>query len=197
MSHQALLSRSCSRSVVMENPQSSQGMSTRTTVMIKSGAAMPAAVNRITAAISPATVKRRVERQYLARLMRPLAPNRNSNRSSMIPLHVNAPGGRRRYALLRNGLRFKADGTIGLKKINQAPYLHPDLAAAGLSVGLAKQYAGGRKVFLMSIQVYGFWRSIASFRVRVALRLKGLSFEEIPIDILSGEQFKPGYAAVN
>src|SRR6478735_452819 len=49
----------------------------------------------------------------------------------------------------------------------------------------------------MSIQVYGFWRSIASFRVRVALRLKELPFEEIPIDILSGEQFKPGYEAVN
>jgi maleylacetoacetate isomerase len=49
----------------------------------------------------------------------------------------------------------------------------------------------------MSITVYGFWRSIASFRVRVALRLKGLPFEEIPIDILSGEQFKPEYAAVN
>ena len=49
----------------------------------------------------------------------------------------------------------------------------------------------------MSITVYGFWRSIASFRVRVALRLKGLPFEEIPIDILSGEQFRPGYEAVN
>jgi maleylpyruvate isomerase len=49
----------------------------------------------------------------------------------------------------------------------------------------------------MGIQVYGFWRSIASFRVRVALQLKGLAFEEIPIDILSGEQFKPGYEAVN
>jgi maleylpyruvate isomerase len=49
----------------------------------------------------------------------------------------------------------------------------------------------------MSMQVYGFWRSIASFRVRVALRLKGLPFEEIPIDILSGEQFEPGYEAVN
>jgi maleylacetoacetate isomerase len=49
----------------------------------------------------------------------------------------------------------------------------------------------------MSMQVYGFWRSIASFRVRVALRLKGLPFEEIPIDILSGEQFKPGYDDVN
>jgi maleylacetoacetate isomerase len=49
----------------------------------------------------------------------------------------------------------------------------------------------------MAIQLYGFWRSIASFRVRVALRLKGLPFEETPIDILSGEQFEPDYAAVN
>jgi maleylacetoacetate isomerase len=49
----------------------------------------------------------------------------------------------------------------------------------------------------MGIQIYGFWRSIASFRVRVALKLKGLPFEEIPIDILSGEQFQPGYDAVN
>src|ERR1700716_1735924 len=49
----------------------------------------------------------------------------------------------------------------------------------------------------MSITVYGFWRSIASFRVRVALKLKGLPFEEIPIDILSGEQFQPEYASVS
>jgi maleylpyruvate isomerase len=49
----------------------------------------------------------------------------------------------------------------------------------------------------MGIQIYGFWRSIASFRVRVALKLKGLPFEEIPIDILTGEQFTPGYEAVN
>ena len=49
----------------------------------------------------------------------------------------------------------------------------------------------------MSLQLYGFWRSLASFRVRVALKLKGLPFEEIPIDILSGEQFKADYDAVN
>ena len=49
----------------------------------------------------------------------------------------------------------------------------------------------------MSIKIYGFWRSIASFRVRVALKLKRLAFEETSIDILSGEQFKPGYDAVN
>ncbi len=49
----------------------------------------------------------------------------------------------------------------------------------------------------MSIKVYGFWRSIASFRVRVALRLKQLPFEEISIDILQGKQFESGYDAVN
>jgi glutathione S-transferase len=49
----------------------------------------------------------------------------------------------------------------------------------------------------MGIQIYGFWRSIASFRVRVALRLKSLPFEEIPIDILSGEQFNANYETVN
>jgi maleylacetoacetate isomerase len=55
----------------------------------------------------------------------------------------------------------------------------------------------GREGLFMSIKVYGFWRSIASFRLRVALKLKGLPFEEIPIDILTGEQFEQGYAAVN
>ncbi|WP_315833767.1 maleylacetoacetate isomerase [Bradyrhizobium prioriisuperbiae] len=49
----------------------------------------------------------------------------------------------------------------------------------------------------MAIQVYGFWRSIASFRVRTALALKELPFEEISVDILSGEQFKSDYDEVN
>src|SRR6195952_3978241 len=49
----------------------------------------------------------------------------------------------------------------------------------------------------MAIQVYGFWRSVASFRVRVALRLKGLPFEETSIDILTGEQFESAYTAIS
>jgi maleylacetoacetate isomerase len=49
----------------------------------------------------------------------------------------------------------------------------------------------------MTIQLYGFWRSNAAFRVRVALALKKLPFEEIEVDILSGRQFDTAYAEVN
>jgi hypothetical protein len=61
---------------------------------MKIGAAMAAAANRITAANSAATLKITSERQYWTRLMRPLAPNRNSNGSSMIALHTKAPANR-------------------------------------------------------------------------------------------------------
>lgn len=49
----------------------------------------------------------------------------------------------------------------------------------------------------MTTKLYAFWRSIASYRVKVALNLKGMDFEDISIDILSGEQFNPGYKEVN
>ncbi|HWM44600.1 MAG TPA: maleylacetoacetate isomerase [Burkholderiales bacterium] len=47
------------------------------------------------------------------------------------------------------------------------------------------------------MKLYGFWRSLASYRVRVALDLKGLRAEEISIDLLKGKQSSPDYLAVN
>jgi hypothetical protein len=58
---------------------------------MKIGAAMAAAANRITAANSPAMLKITSERQYWARLMRRLAPNRVSFH---VPLHTKAPANR-------------------------------------------------------------------------------------------------------
>jgi maleylacetoacetate isomerase len=47
------------------------------------------------------------------------------------------------------------------------------------------------------MKLYTYWRSQASFRVRVALRLKGLSADLVTLDLLKGDQFDPAYRAVN
>ncbi len=47
------------------------------------------------------------------------------------------------------------------------------------------------------MKLYGFWRSLASYRVRVALALKGMEAEEVSIDLLKGQQHREDYLAVN
>ncbi len=47
------------------------------------------------------------------------------------------------------------------------------------------------------MKLYGFWRSLATYRVRVAFALKGLKAEEISIDLLKGKQHSDDYLSVN
>lgn len=47
------------------------------------------------------------------------------------------------------------------------------------------------------MKLYSYWRSTTSYRVRIALNLKGLSFETSPVNLVAGEQCAPDYAALN
>ena len=47
------------------------------------------------------------------------------------------------------------------------------------------------------MKLYGFWRSLATYRVRVAMSLKGVKADEESIDLLKGGQHSAEYKAVN
>lgn len=46
------------------------------------------------------------------------------------------------------------------------------------------------------MKLYNYFRSSASFRVRIALHLKGLGYEYIPVHLARGEHRLPAFAAV-
>ena len=48
-------------------------------------------------------------------------------------------------------------------------------------------------------QLYSFWRSSASYRVRIGLSLKGLKYEYRPIHLVKdgGQQFRAEYLTLN
>ena len=49
----------------------------------------------------------------------------------------------------------------------------------------------------MAMKLYGFWRSLATYRVRVALALKGIEAHEVSVNLLQGMQHRDDYKAVN
>jgi len=50
-----------------------------------------------------------------------------------------------------------------------------------------------------SIRLYSYWRSSAAYRVRIALNLKGMPFETVPVHLVrdGGEQHKPPLSDLN
>jgi maleylacetoacetate isomerase len=49
----------------------------------------------------------------------------------------------------------------------------------------------------MPVKLFGFWRSLAAYRVRIALNLKGIAREDVFINLLTGEQFSDAYKKIN
>ena len=49
----------------------------------------------------------------------------------------------------------------------------------------------------MTPKLFGFWRSLATCRVRIALAFKGMKADEVSINLLQGQQHGAEYRAVN
>ena len=47
------------------------------------------------------------------------------------------------------------------------------------------------------IKLYGYWRSSASYRVRIGLAIKGVEYEYVSIDLRTAEHRSPDYLAKN
>jgi len=47
------------------------------------------------------------------------------------------------------------------------------------------------------MKLYTYWRSLATFRVRMTLNLKGLTYEPVFVDLDAGQQNAPPFKAVN
>lgn len=49
----------------------------------------------------------------------------------------------------------------------------------------------------LCMKLYSFWESSCSWRIRFALKLKGLQYEYIAVDLQKGEQFSPEFEKIN
>ena len=47
------------------------------------------------------------------------------------------------------------------------------------------------------MRLYDYWRSSAAYRVRIALNFKGLSYEQVPVDLRAGAQRAPDFLEIN
>ncbi len=49
----------------------------------------------------------------------------------------------------------------------------------------------------MTVTLYDYWRSSSAYRVRLALALKGIAYERVPVDLTAGAQLSPEHLALH
>jgi maleylpyruvate isomerase len=49
----------------------------------------------------------------------------------------------------------------------------------------------------MTLVLHGYWRSSTTYRVRIGLNLKGLAYDQVPVDLLKKQNREPAYLALN
>lgn len=47
------------------------------------------------------------------------------------------------------------------------------------------------------MKLYNYWKSSASWRVRIGLAHKGIAYDYVAVDLMAGEQYEPAYAAIS
>ena len=85
------------------------------------------------------------------------------------------------------------------KPVTKKAIAKPSKSKSSASKGSSKEESKNDGKKLMTL--YGYWRSGASWRVRLCLFLKGFELgkdiEYIPVNLVTGEQKTEGYAAMN
>src|SRR5689334_23861003 len=74
------------------------------------------------------------------------------------------------------------------------PYFTPAPRSVSPGPDRARPVRYGR---VMDLVLYDYWRSSASYRVRIALGLKAAEYARVPVDLLDGDQQGEAYRARN
>lgn len=63
-----------------------------------------------------------------------------------------------------------------------------------MTMGQPRALSGSRTT---SVVLHDYWRSSASYRVRIALALKGIGYDRVPVDLIAGEQQGAAHLSLN